>query len=367
MLLALPCLAIGGVTAARPADAADEAPLPIPHVSIMSPWRPPPPRHFTLPDGRVVEVIERQPVATIGGQAVSRGFAPYQAEIYSPFTGYSAEERKGRQQWELAHRCGGSLIAPGWVLTAAHCINDERIANHYRVRLGANDLSTGEGVTYLIDRYVRHADYDEDRHLNDIALVHLSADSATRPDPKAQIEPVRLFGAQRDDPILLDNARFQPKLENPFLGFIRTRTLMIAGRPVAEEQTYQALGWGNTIPRSDESYSTVLTEVNLDLVDNRQCGRAPGYAGSITRRALCAARPGADTCTGDSGGPLVVRYVRSTADGSWDDRQIEQIGIVSWGKGCAEAKSPGVYMRVSAYLDWIRRAMAAPPTVTALR
>jgi secreted trypsin-like serine protease len=75
---------------------------------------------------------------------------------------------------------------------------------------------------------------------------------------------------------------------------------------------------------------------------------------------ICAARPGKDACEGDSGGPLVLQYWRKSHDGETSPNDEVQIGVVSWGLGCAEPGHPGVYTRVSAYLDWIRRAMATP-------
>jgi secreted trypsin-like serine protease len=244
--------------------------------------------------------------------------APWQAEIYSPFQGYSDKERAGKEQWELAHRCGGSLIALDWVLTAAHCINEERVKNGFRVRLGARTLSSGEGVSYLIDRFVRHASYDPKTKSNDIALLHLSADAHTDKLKGGRISTIRLY----------------------------------EGESLGSEIEVSATGWGKTAAGKDGRPSAQLLQVEMAT---RPC--EPAYAGRTDAGMLCASAPGKDSCQGDSGGPLVK---------SWGEPLL--VGIVSWGDGCGDSSKPGVYVRLdgSHYLDWIRRAMAADPSVNAV-
>jgi secreted trypsin-like serine protease len=258
-----------------------------------------------------------------GGRALVNG-APWQAEIYSNFNDYTPEERAEKEQWELAHRCGGALIADDWVLTAAHCIDQEKVNKGYRVRLGARDLELEDGVTYRIDRMVQHAGYDANRHLNDIALVHIVADDETDADAGGHIETIRLNGSADED-----------------------------GRVDAREAV-TATGWGKTAPGSNGRSSVLLMQVDLAA---RRCDSAPAYRGRTTDDMLCASAPGKDTCQGDSGGPLVLTYGEPLL-----------VGVVSWGDGCADASRPGVYVRIDRehYLDWIDRAMAADPSVNRL-
>ena len=84
----------------------------------------------------------------------------------------------------------------------------------------------------------------------------------------------------------------------------------------------------------------------------------PAYeSGRTTDGMLCAIGPGSDSCEGDSGGPLIKTMGKPVL-----------VGIVSWGDGCADPTKPGVYVRIdgSHYLDWIRRAMAADPSIDSL-
>ncbi len=197
--------------------------------------------------------------------------------------------------------CGGALIHPNVIISAAHCPEPAWIL------VGNNRRSSmDEGGHFIPDgcvAYEVHPDYDEDNSDNDVALCYLA-------------NPVEIDDDQVVLELNLDN-------DVPVVGEI-----------------LRAIGMGRLV--SGGPVPDVLQYADVPYVDNDTCNGP--YMGRITDNMLCAGYPagGVDSCQGDSGGPLVM--VTPNDKG----RDIHTyVGTVSWGYGCALPGYPGVYARTS--------------------
>ncbi len=232
---------------------------------------------------------EKDPNAIVGGSNATPGEYPHQISL---------QTRSG------FHYCGGTLISDRWVVTAAHCVAGDS-PSQMRVEAGVHRLSQG-GEFFNVTDVIVHPGYVGSTNNNDIALLRLSRD-ATNHLPA----------------MLIDDSS--------------------EGTWAAANDTATVTGWGAL--SSGGGSPDTLQEVDVPIISNGTCQQMYPFE-NITDGMLCAGFVGvggADACQGDSGGPLVVE----TPDG-W-----ALAGVVSWGYGCADPDHPGVYARVSNYIDWI--------------
>ncbi|CAL8319084.1 unnamed protein product [Merluccius merluccius] len=237
----------------------------------------------------------------VGGEDVRQHSWPWQVSL---------QYRSGSNFY---HTCGGTLIAPQWVLTAAHCIGSRT----YRVYLGKHNLrasdEAGSVAIAPADIFV-HDRWDSAMIRNDIALIKL----ATPVTISDSIMPACL----PDDSAVLPNAA-----PCYVTGWGRLWT----GGPIAE----------------------FLQQALLPVVSHDVCSRYDWWGSLVTTSMVCAGGDGQlASCNGDSGGPLNCQ----NPDGSWDVH-----GVVSFGSsmGCNYPQKPSVFTRVSAYIPWINNVSIA--------
>ncbi|XP_041891557.1 ovochymase-2 isoform X1 [Corvus kubaryi] len=250
----------------------------------------------------------------VGGNQAKQGSHPWQVSL------------KRRQK----HFCGGTIVSAQWVVTAAHCTLGRNLLQYLRVTAGEHDLSLKENSeqTLPVKSVIQHPKFDPKTPMNyDIALLKLDGtfNFSSSVLPTCLPHPGEKFEA----------------------GFICT-----------------ACGWGRL--KENGLLPQVLYEVNLPILNSRECSRAlstlkkPIQGDTI----MCAGFPdgGRDACQGDSGGPLLCRGKH----GAWT-----LAGVISWGMGCArgwirnEKKkhynrgSPGIFTDLSTVLSWIQETMNA--------
>lgn len=231
--------------------------------------------------------------------------------------------------WRDAFLCGGALLGPRWVATAAHCVIG-RTAGQLEVVLGDHSLGATDGteVVRTVQEIRRHPGFNvNNTRANDIALLFLSSD-------------VPLTA-----------------------GVVET---VATGWPPAAGSLVTAVGWGMTVRPSDvppgvpfsNFISEVLLEGELTATSDTACRDFIVGGGGVYSGQVCAeSADGVSSCRGDSGGPLL-----SWANGAWS-----VVGLTSFGTNC---EGPTVYTRINNYREWInawRVVRANPPSAVDMR
>uniref|UniRef100_A0A8C2JCB3 Suppression of tumorigenicity 14b n=1 Tax=Cyprinus carpio TaxID=7962 RepID=A0A8C2JCB3_CYPCA len=235
----------------------------------------------------------------VGGKDSNEGEWPWQVSLHMNTQG---------------HVCGASVISNRWLVTAAHCVQDNEKFKYsqpdqWEVYLGLlNQGETSKSTLKRVKRIISHPHYDHLSYDNDIALMELDS-------------PVTL--SQNIWPICL------PEATHDFP----------AGKSV------WITGWGKQREEVD-AVAAVLQKAEVRIINTTVCSRL--MDDGITPRMICAGvlSGGVDACQGDSGGPMT-----STESNG----RMFLAGVVSWGDGCGRRNRPGIYTRVTEYRSWIRQ------------
>lgn len=234
----------------------------------------------------------------VGGQDTLEGEFPWQVSLHVK---------------NFGHVCGASIISPKWLVTAAHCVQDDGRTRYsqpstWEAYLGLHiQKKPGSHVVKRnVKQVISHPNYNDYTFDNDIALMELES-PVTYSD---FIKPICLPSAQHSFP---------------------------AGN------TVWVTGWGAT--REGGFAASVLQKAQVRIINWKTCDSL--MSGQLTSRMLCAGvlTGGIDACQGDSGGPL------SSPSGS----RTFLAGVVSWGDGCARRNKPGIYTTVTKFRGWIKQ------------
>ena len=271
----------------------------IPLACVALPAAAQPPQVAASDKSLMQQAVDRFTAKDQGARIISGTKAAWKDHQWQVALVYAKDSDNLRAQF-----CGGTIIAPGWVVTAAHCIDPDYAASDYQVLSNTASLVNG-GQRSRISTYTVHEGWrvegNKSQYDNDIALLKI--------DPATPLKGTPL-------PLVAAGTR----LEN--------RDVLVSG-------------WGVTEFRPTGSED--LMQVTVPSVTPKICNEKKAYNGAVTGNMFCAGAYKKDSCQGDSGGPAsaIVQGKRRL------------VGVVSWGIGCGLRDKYGVYTRLPLYVDWI--------------
>lgn len=229
----------------------------------------------------------------IGGEQANAGAWPYMVALTT---------HNGSDAW-----CGGSFLGSRYVLTAAHCVNKKDPAK-IDVIVGAYDMkSTNTAERIRVKQIYVHEAYTYAEGGNDIAVLELESIPVL-----SQTSVI----AEPDD----------------FNELSKDNLLTVIGFGARKE-----------VNGLKSDYPTTLHQVDVPFMPMDECRAKGGSYATQGANVFCAGAAGKDSCAGDSGGPIFFR----TNNG------LVQMGVVSWGNGCAQPNKPGVYTKLSEFNTWL--------------